>query len=200
MKTQKVGGFTVHLKSVYGEYNCGNKTVGRLELVVKDKDDGAASAFQIGAELNSKKVRDAVIKDYLHNMTLKETFTQLKEGSLMFPQDTGTYVPGILVYADRIMMNQSYTWYNNWKALIEIFEKNPDFGVTVIKTPILPNKFYGVSAPSRVWTICLPGVAEFIAWDKKAAKPMLTYLKSIWESYSSPLLKGELETLGAAVK
>lgn len=193
MRTTKVGKYTVGLEAVYGEYNCGNKTVGRLKLVVSEGGQGL-----IVEELKTTKIRDAVIENYVRDLGDSNTFKSLNTNSLMFPNDSGTYPPGVLIYADRIQMNKSFTWYNNWKGLIEVFDTEPKFGVVVLKSPIIPNKLYGIATPSRVWTLLLPGVASKAVYDKGTVGEMKPYLVDIAKSYCTPHLAKELEALGVA--
>lgn len=198
MKTCVIEGKNVGLTAKYGEYNCGNKTVGRLELLVTELGSKTNLGGGIIAhELAKEKIRDKIIENYLADLLRADTFIPLKDGAPFFPTDSGKYPPGVLIYADNIRMNKAFTWWNNWKGLIEVFENEPKFGVVVLKSPILPNKYYGTGAPSRVWTLVLPSISEHICYDKqRTTKEMLAALTSIKLSYGSPHLNKELASLG----
>lgn len=199
MRTTKVGDYLVNLTALYGEYNCGNKTTGRLELVVTvPKSSTNVGAAAIHKELESNKLRDVIIFNFLRDLDERTTFIPLRDGCKFFPHDTGVYPPGVLIYADRVVMNKSYTWYNNWKGLIEVFETESKFGVVVIKSPILANKYYGPSAPSRVWTLVLPAISQHVCWDKdNISKDMKKSLEELAGQVStSKLLTKELKALG----
>lgn len=199
MKKTKVGEYQVYLTAKYGEYNCGNKTVGRLELIVDNAEGVNQTGGTISQDLEKSSYRDKIIKVYLDSLSDAKTFVKLCDNSPMFPNDTGTYPPGVLIYADRIHMNKAYRWWNNWKSLIEVFETEPKFGVVVLKSPIIPNKYYGTGAPSRIWTLVLPSISEHICYDKKSTtKEMLAALTSVKAVYSTPYLNKELESLGVA--
>lgn len=200
-KTTNIGEYAVQLTSAFGEYNCGNKTCGRLELICKDKAGTNQGGGIIAEELKKVAVRDKIIQNFLESLTLQETYKPLNKGGgqAFFPNDGGTYPPGILIYADRIHMNQSYTWWNNWKGLLEVFENEDKFGVVVLKSPILPNRYYGTGAPSRIWTIVLPSIAKHICYDKKHVSPeMASSLKTVMNAYGSPLLNKEIKALGVS--
>lgn len=193
--------YDVHLQAVYGEYNCGNKTTGRLTLIVtKQGDSTNVGAAPIADILKDVSLRNEIIKDYLHNLSQASTYKALNsQGTEFFPTDTGTYPPGVLMYADSVDMPQGYMWYNNWKALIDTFEMNPDFGVVVLKSPIMPNRFYGPSKPSRVWTIVLPSIAKHICWDKySVSEEMKKNLESVRKhgKCNSEVLDKDLVGLG----
>ena len=197
MNTIKIGNYKVGLKAVYGEYNCGNKTVGRLELVVTE----GASRTNLGwtvvkDQLEEVKIRDAIIENYLKDLDESSTFTTLMAGSPMFPNDSGTYRPGTLIYMDSVSYNYSYKWYNHWKALIALFETEPKFGVVVLKSPILPNRFYGTDRPSRIWTLVLPCIAKDICFDKKSTTPEMRASLAEYAEYVPEHWKKELKSLG----
>lgn len=201
MNKHKVGKYNVWLSALYGEYNCGNKTVGRLQLHVNNGDDPVdVGSGVIAKELEDPKIRDAIIFNYLEDLNQRATFKALKDGCPFFPLDSGVYPPGVLIYCDAIHMNKSFTWYNHWKGLIEVFETEPKFGVVVLKSPILPNRYYGPSKPSRIWTLVLPSIAKDICFDKASVTPgMKVSLSAIAKNYAhSPILKHELTTLGIA--
>lgn len=203
MRTISIGVWKVGLTAKYCEYNCGNKTTGRLELVVTDGNSTTNhGAQQVIKELQDNKIRDQVIENFLKDVSESGSYQALNKGggAPFFPSDSGIYPPGVLVYADRIHMNKAYTWYNNWKGLIELFELEPKFGVKISKSPIIPNRYYGVGAPSRVWTIILPSISQHTCFDAKTTTPaMKASLSAMAKDYASPHLKVELATLGVAV-
>ena len=200
MRTITVEGYTVGLQAKYGEYNCFSKTCGRLELVVTKPDSKTnLQGNAIKDSLAKTTTRDKIITNFLADLDDSSTFGSLASGAPFFPGDTGHYRPGILVYIDRIAMNQSFTWWNNWKALIEVFETEPKFGVVVVKSPIVKSRYYGESAPSRVWNMFLPTVSNTLCTDKgHVPAAMKSALKDVAASYSTPLLKEELKKLGIA--
>jgi hypothetical protein len=202
MRTTTVGAWKVGLTATYGEYNCGNKTTGRLALVVTDgKSNINQGSQKVATELEDPKIRDEVIGNFLKDIDDRSTHIPLNSGCKFFPGDHGVYPPGILMYADAVRMDKSYKWYNNWKALIEVFETEPKFKVVILKSPILPNRYYGPSKPSRVWTIVLPTISKHVCFDKKHVtaemKDNLTGL--VGYAAESKLLKAELSSLGIAV-
>lgn len=168
MRTMKINDFTVGLKAVFGEYNCGFKTCGRLELVVtKGASKTNLGAQQINAELKEVKIRDQIVGNFLEDLKDSSTYKTLKDGAAEFwPTDSGTYPPGALIYIDSINYDAGITWYNNWRGLISLFETENKYGVVVVTSPVLPNRFYGTGKPSRIWTICLPSISEHICFDK----------------------------------
>lgn len=202
MRTTDIGVWKVGLMAKYGEYNCGNKTTGRLELVVTNgKSNTNHGSQQVIKELQDDKIRDKIIKNFLEDIVDHKSHIALKDGCSFFPSDGGVYPPGVLLYADSIRMDKSITWYNNWKGLIEVFETESKFGVTILKSPIIPNVFYGPGKPSRVWTILLPKVAIHACFDRKttsaAMKETLTAIAQ--HGCESKILKAELKELGIAV-
>lgn len=170
MRTTTVNGFNVGLKAVYGEYNCGFKTCGRLELVVTKGADKTNLGFQqVNEELKEIKIRDKIVDNFLEDLKDHSTFKSLKSGAPEFwPTDSGIYPPGALIYIDSINYDAAYTWYNNWRGLISLFETEPRFKVTVVASPVLPNRYYGTSRPSRIWAICLPSISQHVCFDKKS--------------------------------
>lgn len=202
MRTVDIGVWKVGLTAKYGEYNCGNKTTGRLELVVTDgKSSTNHGSQQVIKELGDDTIRDKIIKNFLDDVSDKGSHIALNKGCGFFPSDPGIYPPGVLLYCDSIRMDKSITWYNNWKGLIEVFETESKFGVTILKSPIIPNVYYGPAKPSRVWTILLPKVAVHACFDRKttsvAMKDNLTSLAQY--GAVSLRLRTELKELGIAV-
>lgn len=200
--TTKVGEYNVRLSAKFGEYNCGNKTTGRLALVVTKTDDDTTNygPSVILDELKNPDIQKAIITVFLKDLDKSSNYTTLKDGAPFFENDTGKYTPGLLVYMDRITHDKGYTWYNNWKGLMEHFETHPEFGVVVLKSPILPNRFYGTSAPSRVWMVVLPTISKHIALDKDhISTEMKNALLGLKKSkQTSALLDEELKQLGVA--
>lgn len=199
MKTVKIGEFSARLVSQFGEYNCGNKTCGRLTIeALKEGDTTNYGAANIEKELEQESIRDEIVKNFLADIDKSTAYSSLNTGAgQYFPTDTGHYRPGVLMYADRVAMGKHIKWYNNWKGLIELFETEPKFEVRVFKSPILPNVFYGTSAPSRMWIIALPTVSKHICYDKEhVTNEMRTNLVAVRKHYGSPVLNQELEQLG----
>ena len=196
MKYTVVDGYDVALKCEFGEYNCGNKTVGRLSLEVTKKGqkfDGGV----IGEALEKKSIQDKILKNFFEWINDGSTYKSLKEGlGNIWPTDSGHYTPGVLIYADRIAFNKGFRWWNNWKGLIKLFEDRPELNVVVIKSPILPNKFYGTGAPSRVWTIVLPSISKHVCLDGKCTPEMKASLKSVLDNYADENLAKEIKAMG----
>ena len=80
---------------------------------------------------------------------------------------------------------------------MRVFEAEPKFGVVVLKSPIIPNRYYGPGKPSRVWTMILPSISKHICWDRKSvSKEIMHSLKSTLSAYADAPLKEELKGLG----
>ena len=199
MRTLEVNGFKAGLKAVYGEYNCGFKTCGRLELVVTKGDNKANMGYQkINEELKDEKIRDQIVFNFLEDLKSTSTFKSLSEGATEFwPHDGGTYLPGALIYVDSINYDSAIKWFNNWRGLIALFETEPKFNVTVVASPILPNRFYGTGRPSRVWTICLPSISEHVCFDnKRTTAPMKASIANYVKPSTPKHWAKEFEALG----
>lgn len=201
MRTVDIGVWKVGLTAKYGEYNCGNKTTGRLELVVTDgKSNTNHGSQQVIKELTNDKTRNKIITNFLEDVGDSSSHIALNKGCSFFPGDGGVYPPGVLVYCDAVRMDASYTWYNNWKGLIAVFEAESKFGVIVLKSPIIPNKYYGPGKPSRVWTLVLPSISKHVCFDKKhVTNEMRNSLTGLIQAKAvDDGLRAELKELGVA--
>lgn len=155
--------YSVRLVSLYNEYNCAVKMCGRLGTEVKTSDGINHNYFPIADELRDTKIKDNLIKDFIDSWSNKDSFKPLKSSSQVFPNDSGTYLPSMLLYADRVDGGGRAEWYNNWRGLINLFESEPKWGVRVFKLPVFSNRTYGVGAcASRVWGIIPPPLNQCV--------------------------------------
>jgi len=171
---------TARLVTKFVEYNCGTKMVGRIHLEVTTQGlAGDATSTSLDTyydpprttefEKLGKENEKEFITEWLASLKVNKTFGPLSAGgaNTIFPSDPGHYKPSALVFSDTIYQNlRDIPYWRNFGSLIEIFKRDPSYGVTVYQLPIFGNLTYGTFAhPSRLTVLFLPDVVVF---DKEA--------------------------------
>jgi hypothetical protein len=141
------------------EYNCSVKLIGRLTFNIEGK---AGYADQLMThELMKPEVKNELIKELALKMSTRETYPPLKTSSPYFPNDSGTYLPNYLLYADSITITPDAPWFSSFKAFIREIQNNPVHGFKVFELPMYSNNTYGGSLwPSKVWGIVPPAMVS----------------------------------------
>lgn len=179
------------------QYNCAAKMFGRIKPKVVDEKTAIEVPFSPHLASLFEDNKDQIIKEWGASLNVSTTYDQLKSGGAnpIFPNDSGRYLPNVLMYADNINIYEGKKWYNDGRALCEELLNNSKHGFVVMKGPMFSNRYYGYSHFSRIWNVIPPGSVPYLVSNQNTSpKSLQSATKGVAKSL---LTKEDFEELKA---
>lgn len=204
------------LTTKWVNYNCGVRLPGHLRLRYSASEGGNTTewdqlpyGFQQEAQALTEGHRDELISDFLVSLADRQSYPELKQNSPLFPNDTGRYLPAVVMVPDRLMVyGPALEPLKSWRHLIRYLETNPQFGVQVSRSPLFQNPVYGSEHISAVWTLTFPHLRRYHAgfaeskeiFDRKVEELLVAARSEHNKIALSEAELAELQSLSAATK
>lgn len=158
--------YDVSLKTLFVNYNCSVKMVGRLTI------EGAPKGYEYDKGFFEllEPIKKDLINQWLGSLDKPGTFPKLMDGNPIFPQDGGKYLPSVLLFADAINGYAGARWSQSFFGLLRELQKDSSYGCTIVGLPMYHNRTYGEdgSRVSKVWAIYPPSMGNKVYTPKNS--------------------------------